>query len=202
MTPQVRQWIAGTSPRRFSSRIALPPCSAIFAELGEQRRGERVAALAPQVDDAHRRQLAAQAAAELEPLERRPALRPRRRAAEDGDRALERRALGRDRPGVVARDRTPACTTRRAPRRRRSARARAPARRPPSGRRRRRAPPRRRSARARRAARPPSAPSGAARSASPKRAWKRPTACGVSAISGTSTIAPSPRSSAAAQAWR
>ena len=36
----------------------------------------------------------------------------------------------------------------------------------------------------------------------PKRARKRPTACGVSAISGTSTIAPSPRSSAAAQACR
>ena len=33
-------------------------------------------------------------------------------------------------------------------------------------------------------------------------ARKRPSACGVSAISGTRTIAPSPRSSAAAQAWR
>ena len=39
-------------------------------------------------------------------------------------------------------------------------------------------------------------------SPSPKRAAKRPAACGVSAISGTSTIAPSPRSSAAAHAWR
>ena len=37
---------------------------------------------------------------------------------------------------------------------------------------------------------------------SPKRAWKRATVCGVSAISGTSTITPSPRSSAAAAARR
>ena len=202
VTPHVRQWIAGTSPRRFSSRIALPPFSAIVAELGEQRSGQRVPALAPQVDDPHRRQLPAEPAAELEPLERRPALGSRRRASEDGDGPLERRPLGRDRAGVVAgiglllvrrvvllvdADR---------------ARGRAPARRPPNAHRRRRAPRRRRSARARRGARPPSAPSGARRSASPKRARKRPSACGVSAISGTRTIAPRPRSSAAAQAWR
>ena len=37
---------------------------------------------------------------------------------------------------------------------------------------------------------------------SPKRCRKRPTVCGASAISGTSTIAPSPRSSAAAHACR
>ena len=37
---------------------------------------------------------------------------------------------------------------------------------------------------------------------SPNRARKRPTVCGASAISGTSTIVPSPRSSAAAAAWR
>ena len=35
---------------------------------------------------------------------------------------------------------------------------------------------------------------------SPKRARKRPSVCGVSAISGTSTIAPRPRASAASQA--
>ena len=69
----------------------------------EQRRRERIARLAAQVDDAHRRQLARDAAAELDPLERLPALRPRRRAAEDGDRAFERRALRRDRARVVAR---------------------------------------------------------------------------------------------------
>ena len=37
---------------------------------------------------------------------------------------------------------------------------------------------------------------------SPKRARKRPTVCGVSAISGTSTITPRSRASAAAAAWR
>ena len=37
---------------------------------------------------------------------------------------------------------------------------------------------------------------------SPKRARKRPTVCGASAISGTSTITPRPRSSVAAAAWR
>ena len=38
--------------------------------------------------------------------------------------------------------------------------------------------------------------------ASPKRSTKRPAVCGVSAISGTSTIAERPRSSAAATARR
>ena len=40
------------------------------------------------------------------------------------------------------------------------------------------------------------------RHASPKRSTKRPAVCGVSAISGTSTIAERPRSSAAATARR
>ena len=38
------------------------------------------------------------------------------------------------------------------------------------------------------------------RDVSPKRARKRPTVCGVSAISGTSTIAPRPAASAASHA--
>ena len=38
------------------------------------------------------------------------------------------------------------------------------------------------------------------RDTSPKRARKRPTVCGVSAISGTRTIAPRPAASAASQA--
>ena len=37
---------------------------------------------------------------------------------------------------------------------------------------------------------------------SPNRARTRPTVCGASEISGTSRIAPSPRSSTAAQTWR
>ena len=44
------------------------------AQLGEQRRGERVACLAPQVDDLNRRQRCSQPLAELEPLEPLPAL--------------------------------------------------------------------------------------------------------------------------------
>ena len=74
-----------------------------LAELGEERCGQRIAGLAAQVDDADRRQLGADPLAELEPLERRPALRPRSRAAVHGDRAFERGALCGDRPRVVAR---------------------------------------------------------------------------------------------------
>ena len=73
------------------------------AELGEQRRRERVAGLAPQVDDAHRRQLRPEPLAQLEPLQPLPALGPRRRAAVERNRTLERGALRRHRPGVVAR---------------------------------------------------------------------------------------------------
>ncbi len=73
------------------------------AQLGEERRGERVARLVPEVDDANRGQRRRDPAAELEPLERVPGLRPRRRRAEDRDRALERGALGGDGAGVVAR---------------------------------------------------------------------------------------------------
>ena len=73
------------------------------AQRTQERRRQRIAGLAPQVDDVHGRQVGADPPAELEPLERRPALRPRRRGAEDRDRAFERRALRRDRARVVAR---------------------------------------------------------------------------------------------------
>ena len=73
------------------------------AELGKERRRERVAGLAPQVDDLTDGSAPARRAAELEPLEPLPALRPRRGAAVDGHGALERRPLRRDRPRVVAR---------------------------------------------------------------------------------------------------
>ena len=102
-------------------------------------------------------------AAELDPLEPRPALRPRRRAAEERDGALERGPLGRDGARVVARvglllvrgvvllvDADQAEVAR-------------PARRRPSARRRRRAPRRRGCARARRGGPRRSAPSAAAR---------------------------------------
>src|SRR5262249_58223897 len=69
----------------------------------EQRRGERIAGLAAEVDHAHRRQPARDASAELDPLEGRPALRPRRRAAEDRHGALQRRPLPRDGARVVPR---------------------------------------------------------------------------------------------------
>ena len=48
----------------------MPPSLRDRAELREQRRRQRVARLAAQVDDAHGRQRPAEAAAELEPLER------------------------------------------------------------------------------------------------------------------------------------
>ena len=102
MTPQVRQWIAGSESASVQQQDRLAALLGDVAELGEQGRRERVTALAPQVDDPHRRQLPAEPAAELEPLERGPALGPRRRASEDGDGPLERRPLGRDRSRVVA----------------------------------------------------------------------------------------------------
>ena len=73
------------------------------AELLEERRRQRIPRLAAQVDDLHRRHRRRDAAAELEPLEPLPRLRPRRRGAEDRDRAFERRALRRDGARVVAR---------------------------------------------------------------------------------------------------
>ena len=170
------------------------------AELGEERRRQRVARLAAQVDDCTDGSGAREPAAELEPLERLPALRPRRRRPEDGDRALERRALRRHRARVVARVRL--LLVRRvvllvdaddAERRHRREHRRARAdddRRLARGDR----------ARARRAAPPRVSAECRIATRSPKRARKRPSACGVSAISGTSTIAPRPRASAASQA--
>ena len=180
-----RQWIAGATPRRFRSRIALPPPLGDRAELGEQRRRERIAGLAAEVDD-----LAPAAAA------RRGARRARAaRAApsspaaaspmpKTGDRALERGPLRGDGPRVVARIRLLLVGRRRAPRRRRSRRPGRAARRRPSGRRRRsRASPRAiRSRSSRRSASVSAEWRTATRS--PKRARRRPTVCGASAISG------------------
>ena len=73
------------------------------AELGEEWRGERVAHLVAQVDDADGRHRRRDPAAELEPFERVPGLRSRCRRAEDRDRTLERRSLGGDGASVVPR---------------------------------------------------------------------------------------------------
>jgi hypothetical protein len=171
------------------------------AERLEERRRKRIPGLAAEVDertDGRR----ADPRAERQPREPRPALGPRRRGAVHGDRALERRALRGDGARVVARvglllvrrvvllvdDDQPDAAHRREDAERAPTTIRAS---------------RARSGRARRA-----------RSASPSDEWqrsrrgrrtggrKRPTVCGASAISGTSTIVPRPRSSAAAQAWR
>ena len=72
-------------------------------KLGEERGRERIARLAPQVDDAHRRHRRADTRGQGETLEPRPALRARRRAPVDRDRPLERGTLGGDRTRVVAR---------------------------------------------------------------------------------------------------
>src|SRR5881392_2451202 len=63
------------------------------AKLGEQRRRQRIAGLAAEVDDPHGRERPGKPAAELEAFERPPALRARRRAPEDRDGAFQRRTL-------------------------------------------------------------------------------------------------------------
>ena len=70
---------------------------------GEQRRGQRIAGLAAHVHDGHGRKRGAEAGAELQPLEARPALGARRGRAVDGDGTLERGAFRGDGAGVVAR---------------------------------------------------------------------------------------------------
>ena len=73
------------------------------AELGQERRRERIAALPAQVDDADARHRRSDPGGENDPLERRPALGPRCGAAVDGNRPLESRALRGDGSRVVAR---------------------------------------------------------------------------------------------------
>ena len=83
--------------------MPLPPCSESLPSSASSGAEQRVAGFAAQIDDPHRRHRRAEPRAQLEPLESLPALRPRRRAAVDGDGAFERGPLGRDSPGVVAR---------------------------------------------------------------------------------------------------
>ena len=172
------------------------------AELGQERRRERVAALAPEVDDADARHRRSDPRREDDALERGPALGPRRRAAVDRDRALERRALRGDGARVVARIRLLLERASRAPRRRSRGRGRASARRSPSARRRRSAPRRARCDRARRAARPARAPSGGSRRCPRSAAGTgRPSAARARSPARARSC-PSPRASAASQAWR
>ena len=92
----------GRDPAPVEKQDRLSASFRELAELGEERRRERIARLVTEVDDAdggHRRR---DPAAELEPLERLPGLRARRRRAEDRDCSLERRALRGDGAGVVA----------------------------------------------------------------------------------------------------
>ena len=89
------------SPVEQQDRLAAPLRNP--AELGQERRGERIAALAPKIDDPHPRHRRPDPRREHDPLERGPALGPRRGAAVDGDGTLERGALRRDRARVVAR---------------------------------------------------------------------------------------------------
>ena len=100
---------AGAAVERRRDAAAVQQQDRLAAMLGDpaqraqQRRRERVAGLAPQIDHLHRRQVGADPPAELEPLERRPALRPRRRRAEHGHGAFERGTLRGDRARVIAR---------------------------------------------------------------------------------------------------
>ena len=193
VAPQARQWTAGATPRRLRSRIAFPP------PLRESRRAPRGAA--PRADSRPRgagRRRAPTAAARRSARRARAA---RATATTPGAASPTRTPRPRPRarrasPPPCARrsaDRTPACTTRRAPRRRRRRRAsgtgantaeRAPTTTGAS-------PDAIRSRSSRRSASLSAEWRTATRS--PKRARKRPSVCGVSAISGTSTIAPRPR---------
>ena len=111
-------------------------------------------------------------------------------------------AAAGDVPGVVARDRPPACRRRRAPRPRRSARGPPPARRRRCAARRRSSPRRGAAAATRPRARLSESWECVSATRSPKRLRNRPIVCGVKPISGTRTIAPRPRSSAASTAAR
>ena len=72
-------------------------------QLGQERRRERIAGLAPQVDELDGRHRRADPCRQRQPVEARPALGARCRAAVHGDGALERRPLRRNRPRVVPR---------------------------------------------------------------------------------------------------
>ncbi len=93
----------GRDAPAIEQEYCLRPALGDAPQLLEQRRRERVSGLPAQVDDLDRWQLAADPSAELQPLERRPALGPRRRGAENRDRPFERGALDGDRARVVAR---------------------------------------------------------------------------------------------------
>ena len=103
VSPQARQCSAGRDSAAVEQQDRLAALLGDLPQLREERRRQRIAGLAAQVDDAHRRASHADPLAELEVLEGLPALRAGRRAAVDRDRSLERRPLGRDRPRVVAR---------------------------------------------------------------------------------------------------
>ena len=72
-------------------------------ELGKKGGGQRVAGLAPEVDELDRRHRSADARRKAEPLESRPALCTRSRAAVHGDGTFDRGALRGDRARVVPR---------------------------------------------------------------------------------------------------
>ncbi len=72
-------------------------------ELGEKRGRERVAGLATEVDEAHARHRGSDTHGQRHARQALPALGPGRGAPVDGDRALERRPLRRDRARVVSR---------------------------------------------------------------------------------------------------
>ena len=146
---------------------------------------------------------AVDAAAQAQPRQRD---RRSRAAAWRCPRAAPRRACSarrsRHRRARRSGGRPRACRRRRAPRRRRSGRCRRAARTPPSADRRTRAPRRARSRSHSSWRSPWPRPECRTATTSPNRAWNRPTVCGVSAISGTSTIAPRPAASVSCTACR
>ena len=100
---------AGTTVQRRRDTAAVEEqdrLAAVFfdrSELGEEGRGQRVPRFAAEIDNPDRWQRAREPPAEIEPLERPPALRARGRAAEDRDGVLERSTLRRNSARVITR---------------------------------------------------------------------------------------------------
>ena len=203
--------VARRAPPRLPARAAgqeVRPAAAVeqhdrLARVGERLVGARVqrAPRLAHVDDLDRRQRrAVDARGQAQARQRVDALGPRRRAAGDEHGAGRARRGARRRGARRSAGRPRACRRRRAPRRRR------PARRPRIGAKtaergptQTRASPRR--SRAHSSWRSPSESlECSTATVSPKRSTKRATICGVSAISGTSTITPRPAASVSAAA--
>ena len=204
--PHSRQLRCGDHPRRGTITIAFPPSLARARASAARVRAcsgpSRPSRSRMSRTSTGGRSAPSARSGELDPLESQPALGARRRRARDEHRPARRAPGGSPRRGRRSGGRTPACTTSRAPRRRRSGRVRPPgANTADRGPTQIRASPRRRRCHSSRRS-PWLSAEWRIATRSPKRDSNRETVCGVRPISGTRTIAPRPRSSAASVAAR